>query len=101
MINPSMRLKTAFGDVKCFKVGPHASYTTVKRLGKSKVGKRWVRVRRFVGHSFTVAKGLPVMDKQNKALYLHPHDYEALRQEMERKVNHSMGLPTSLLGFGV
>ncbi len=95
-----MNIFTRFGNVKVVKVGPHSSYTTVKRLGKSKVGKRWVKVRRFIGHSFTVAKGLPVLDKTKHVLYVHPHDYEILRQETERKINHAIGIPSSLLGFG-
>ncbi len=59
---------------------PIATYKTVMRQGKSKVGKRWVRVRKFTGFCHLIKEGEPMLDKANRVCYMHPTDANRLRK---------------------
>ncbi|WP_425636173.1 hypothetical protein [Vibrio owensii] len=97
MISPIRNAMLA--GLKLIPVIPIKTYTTVKRLGKSKVGKRWVKVRRHTGYSDPVQKGKPLYDVNQRAVYLHQHDYDKVRREIEHQAAKAMAVPQRYLGF--
>ncbi len=61
-------------------VQPDPVYLSRFRQTKSKVGKRWVKVRRFTGWEDRIEDGQTLVDEANRMLYMN----EATRHEFKR-----------------